>query len=462
MTFTKRASAVFAGYTAGGAARQTDPNEAAVWGSEVEAKVDVFDTPTGVNGDGVNYDTDAINNAVAAAPMGGEIYLPSGKSFLVSGLSNARGIKFSGGGKIVFSTGGGTVQANDYGRKMGFVVGREYRQRLFARLNVAGTTLTGFIYGDSTVATSANGGGYAGAAGEPHTLLTKQFKRSNVRNPISLTNRGVGGSNWSSSPSPLSDLGPATDLMIFKYSINQVSPVADKAAAAVAELAAARAKIASIRAASYGSVSDLTIVIVGPSSTFDPAGGRTNVFYEYLRGGFEQIARDYKCMYLDAYGYMPDSSHRAGLDMDTPAVHLTGNGQGILWAWIGNEIIAPNENQLNVNDDWVAFSGLNGWGDYGGGFASSVVSISPDGWVRTRIAVKRSSGAASGGQPFGQLPNQNYYPPSPIVMPAGVTYNGSSWSPIVVIAQTDGTIAPSNADANNTLVVIDGMSWRVW
>lgn len=44
VTLTKTAEQVFAGYTAGGAARQIDPGEAQVWGNEVEASIDGQDS----------------------------------------------------------------------------------------------------------------------------------------------------------------------------------------------------------------------------------------------------------------------------------------------------------------------------------------------------------------------------------------------------------------------------------
>lgn len=422
-------------------------------GRKLQQIISPMDAPYSAVGDGTADDTTALNNAIAAAPFAGTVTLPAGKKFKTTGLVNDRGIRFVGGGQILNNPGAGIFQLNDYARSMGFILGREYRYRLFSRLNNAGSTLTGFIYGDSTVATSANGGGYAGASGTPDVLLAKQLARSNVRNPISLTNRGAGGTNWSSL-NALPDLGAAVDLIVIKYSVNHAG------ADAAAEITAMRAKLAAIRAATYGAVNLLTIVLVGPNSTYDLAGGRTSAFYELLRLGYEQAARDYKCVYVDVYGMFQDSTWMAGNYMDTPAVHPAALLQMQIWAQVGNALMAPNENQLNVNDDWIAGTFQNSWANKGGGNNNFQVSIEPSGKAFLRGSITRASGTPTGGQSYGVLPNTNYYP---ALLSGGTawTYDGTNWRSVPVLISTDGTISPRNADSYNNLVVLDGINWSV-
>jgi len=407
----------------------------------------------GAIGNGTTDDTTALNNAIAAAAIGGEVLLPIGKKFKTTGLVNTRGIRLTGGGQVLYNPGAGPYQLNDYARSMGFVVGREYRYRLFSRLNSAGTTLKGFVYGDSTVATSGGGGGYAGSSGTPDVLLAKQLARSNVRNAINLTNRGAGGTSWSDLDA-LGDLSSTTDLIVIKYSVNHAG--ADVAA----EIAAMRSKLAAIRAATYGRVDLLTIVLVGPNSTHDLAGGRTTAFAELLRQGYEQAARDFRCMYVDVYGLFQDSSWMATYYMDNPAVHPAALLQMQIWAHVGNALMAPNENQLNVNDDWINLSYQNSWANYGVGTDPASVCITPDGWAHLRGGITRSSGTPTAAQVMAVLPNTNYYPTGSKFVDA-LTFDGTTWTRVPLNIAVDGTIAPRDASAKNTLVCLDNISWRV-
>ena len=184
------------------------------------------------------------------------------------------------------------------------------------------------IYGDSTAATTGNGG-TPGGAFTPDVLLAQRLRENGVRNFGSFTNRAVGGTDWND-PSPLTDLATTTKLLVFKFAINHVSGQDIDA-----EIAAMRSKLAAVRGAANGGWHQVTIMLVGPSATDDPTGGRTSYWYERLRDAYIQAAWDYGCLYVDLYGLFPDASRWAGYYADTPAVHAQLLLTQQMWAYVG-------------------------------------------------------------------------------------------------------------------------------
>lgn len=511
------------------------PGAAGTVAKKLQQVVSPFDAPYSATGGDAPDSTSPTNAAIATVGQMGSIFVPAGSKLRVTSLTNPRGVRGVGGGQIVIGSGSAAIQKNDYARAMDFVVGREYAYRLYQRAAAAGTTLVGFMYGDSTVAhgaaavtgsitsnvltvtadnggtnpaadgsfyigctitgsgvgasrtvtgiqkgfggngimsvsaganvastvisTAGNGGGYAGSGGAPDVLLNKSFRRQGVRNAISLTNRAVGGTSWSDA-NPVSDVGPTTDIMFFKFSINHVS-----GQDVDAEITAMRAKLAAVRAQAFGAVNLLTIVLVGPSSTYDPSGGRTSVWYELLRQGYEQAARDYQCVYIDLYGLFQDSTWWAASYADTPAVHPNGFLQQQLWAYVTNALLPTGALALSTYDDWIGLSGQNSWVDYSPvsapvGYAPFSASLSPDGWVRLRGAVK--SGTPTAAQAIAALPNQNYYPPyntGPFVVS---TFNGSTWGQARLNVDVDGTIRQTDGNAQTNFTSLEGIFYRVW
>lgn len=490
--------------------------------AKMQQIVSPTDAPYNAVGNGSNDDTTAVNAALAAVAATGRLFVPPGKRFSVTSLTNSRNVGFDGGGQIATGSGASAFALNDYSRTKGFIVGAEYAYRLYSRIGTSGTTLVGFFAGDSTVARGnttvtgsitsnvltvtasgsatlvpgtfltsvsgtpqiiaqltgtqfgngtystttspnvgagtiniGNGGGFAGDAGEPQTLLAKLFRNRGVRNSINFANLGIGGTNWSQA-NVLPYLGTNTDIVFLKYGINHVSGQDVQA-----EINAMRTVLTNIRAASFGSVSALTVVLIGPSSTSDTAGGRTSVWYEQLRLAYEQAARDFKCVYVDLYGLYQDSTWMANLYMDSIAVHPNGFLQQQLWALIANAIIPAGGTELSTGSDWVTMTGSNSWVPYGNGFAPPQASLSADGTVRLRGAIARGSGTPTGGQLMVSLPNSNYYPPFSTASPC-TTFNGSAWSTTHIGVEVSGAIAPRDAAAQNAFVSFDGMSWRVW
>lgn len=424
-------------------------------GEKLQQIISPLDHPYLATGNGVTDDSAAVQAAVDDVEIGGTLWLPPNKRFVMNvGLNNPYGNRFDGGGQLLLPDSGNFIQINDYSRAMDYVVGREYMYRLYSRINSAGTTLKGFFYGDSTWATTANGGIPGDGPGLPNLFFANRFKAQGVRNPIDFTNRAVGGTNWSQC-TPNADTGAATDIMFFKYSINHA------AATPEGEIDAMRAILASLRSQTYGTVQLLTIVLVAPNSTWDPAGNRTSEWYEKLRHGYEEAARNYKCVYVDIYAMFQDSSFWANYYADNPAVHPQGLLQQQEWSAVCNALLPPGATDLSTGPSWVALTGANGWTAYGNGFADPQASLSPDGWVRLRGAIARASGTPTAGQTMMTLPNTNYYPPYSIA-PTTTTFDGATWSVVPLSIDTGGAISPRNTAAQNTFVSLDNIAWRVW
>jgi len=367
----------------------------------------------GAAGTGAGDDRDAIAAAIANAPLGGEIQT-DGLNYLTTAYSNPLGIEFAGGGALLRQAPqGGLVQINSKLDDGKLFIGKEYLYRLYLRLSVGGT-LSAFIYGDSTVATSANGGGYAGAAFEPQALLTAYLARKRVRNAVTIVNRGVGGTRVSqmNAMPDIDSVNGSTDLMIIKYGINDAQ---DGPAGFANNL---RAKLAQIRANPYATPSNLSIVLVGPSATYDPGHGRASPWYEKLRPIYVQAARDFQCAFFDTYAYLRDVSWGAGTLQDNPF----GNGQGVHpgaimqnWIWagvcdamLGESDLMPYVDAAPITNEWKPLLMRNNWHAYGGGFAQPYACISMDGWVSVRGLI--GGGSVGGGAAVAQLPETGMYP----------------------------------------------------
>lgn len=476
----------------------------------------------GAVGDGVTDDTAAISLALAAIPVTGKLFLPQGRTFRVSALANTRSIGFEGGGQIVVGLGNATYSVVDYARDKGFIVGRENNFRMVQRANIDGTVMTGYLAGDSTVArgngsitgsisgntltvTAANGftlvpgtiltsvsgtptilsqtggttfgngtytisasltlasttinvgngGGFAGAAGEPQELLSTHFRLNNVRNTLNITNLGVGGTNWSQC-NVIPYLGVATDFVVLKYGINHVSGQDLQA-----EINAMRTCLANIRAQTYGRVDLLTIVLVGPNSTFDQAAGRTSYWYERLRYAYEQAARDYKCVYVDLYGMYQDSTWWGNVYADNPPVHPGALLQQQLWAQVAEAVFPRNGMIQSVTPKFVDMAGLNGWVNFATNATPMSVSLSADGWVDIRGRIK--SGAVGDAGAVANLPNTRYYPPTTAGPFICSTYDGTAYGRCQFIVEVDGRILQAGGDAKaSAYTCLDGIRYRVW
>lgn len=418
-------------------------------GSKLQQIVSPLDR--GAAADGVTDDTGAVALTVAALDASGEILIPSGQRVRVTSFSNDLGLDVVGGGQVVIGTGTAAYQINKPYRT-GAYYGRGNDYAMKNACNTPGVAWNAVIFGDSTVATTGNGG-IPGGSFTPDVLLAQFFRDYGVRNFGTFTNNALGGTSWSDA-NPVPSLGTSTKLMVFKYSINHVS-----GQSVAAEMSAMRAKLAAVRADANGAWDKLTIVLVGPNSTHDTAGGRTNAWYELLRGGYEQAAWDYGCIFVDLYGIVPDSRLWAGFYSDTPSVHPSALLTQQLWAFVGDAILPRGGLQISTGSRWVSLSFSNSWTDYGSGFAPAQASLSEDGWVSLRGAIARGSGTPTAGQAMATVPNQNYYPPFSMDATA-TTFNGSVWSTCPLTISTAGVISPLNTAANNAFVSFNQIRWR--
>lgn len=274
----------------------------------------------------------AALNAAGGAPL----LAPPGYSVTLSSRpANPLGSRIDGPGEILVPAPGGTVRVNtevDVGK---VCIGKEHRSRLYARMNTgAGVPITCHVWGDSTAATAANGGGYAGDANSPAQLLPRLARARGLKNRLQVFNHAIGGTSWYQAATnpvpPLSVLGPSTDWFIFKYGINDVSRGLVQFAADV------DASLSAIRSATYGDPTSLTITIIGPNSTYDATTGRNATWHEKARNVLMAAARKHSCVYFDAYTITQDSRLAASAWLDDP--YSNGNGIHPLysaqnWIW---------------------------------------------------------------------------------------------------------------------------------
>ena len=410
----------------------------------------------GGHGDGVTNDDAAVAAALTAAPGDQGVIDTSGKSYLVTGASNPYGKRFIGGGKLLANDPhGGQVQLNSYGDDGKLYFGKEYLYRVYQRLKVNGGNLTVFLYGDSTVATAANGGGYAGPNFEPQNLLPQYWVRNvGMRLNISITNRAIGGTRVAqmNAVPDIDDVGGTTDLFIIKYGINDAQ---DGVAGFAANL---DAQLAGIRANSHGTVDQLAIVLMGPSATYDPQHGRASPWYEASQGVIKAMARKYQCFYFDTYAYLRDIAWAAGKMMSDDF----GNGQGVhpteimqtmIWGGLTDAMFGQNDLIPYVSDAWQPITLANGWTYYGSTFPGTYASLSRDGWVSVRGL--STGGTVSANQQIAALP-------------AGMTPKytelfvcATASGPCMLRVNTNGNIEQADGNASTTYTSLSGIRYKV-
>lgn len=302
--------------------------------SKLQDLVSVLDY--GAVGDGVTDDTAAINAAIASfGTTGGTLLVPKITKniltqYLTYNLVNPYGVKFIGDGDIISPNALGNYnKLNLYGNDCRVANGREYLHRIYDRMQ-KGQIADIHLFGDSTV---------EGLTGESPPYNTGaivfdmlQAKGLNIR----VTNHGIGGTSWYQMDA-VSKLTTSTDLFIIKYNINDggTPGSSDRLGNWTAAL---RSKLAEIRANPLGTKNNLSIIIMGASSTNDTQHNRDARWYEKQRDVLIKAARDFQCAYYDTYGDMPDVDNSANYSMDDPF----GTGQSVhprdtmqCWIWGG-------------------------------------------------------------------------------------------------------------------------------
>ena len=319
----------------------------------------------GAQGNGTTDDTAAVNEAVAANRS--DLLLPVGDYRLSGNPTNPYGTHFTGPGRLLKSLSLSAIpfdfQINSYADDGKVALGHEYLYRAFQRLTAFAFTsstsnLEIEIYGDSTVTP-------IGGQTSPYYLvnmLPAMFRARGIPN-VTVTNRGVGGTKISDMD-VLSHLSTTLDLIFIKYGINDAADVYTMGFdAALAQFTTTlRSKLAAIRAAANGAVGNLSIVLIGPNSTYAQYGQNTP-WYEAVRNVYVQAARDYQCAYFDAYGYLRDSTQAAGLWMDSTsgaAIHPLNAMMAWIWggvmdAFFGQSETRPFATNHLTNDGDVAY-----------------------------------------------------------------------------------------------------------
>ncbi len=425
-------------------------------GRKMQQRISPLDHPYLATGDASVDDLSAVNSAIAAAQSIGEVDL-SGATYRVSAKpTNPAGV-IPTNGSIVMGVGAGAYQLNSYSQKFDFVHGRGNDYALKAAINAAGggSTFNAFFYGDSTVATSANGG----IPGDPYTpdvLLAQHIRTHGGARAIgTFTNRAVGGANWSNA-NPVPDLGTNTKLMVFKYAVNHVS-----GQDVLAEINAMRTVLANVRAQANGAWDKLTIVLVGPNSTHDTAGGRTSYWYERLRNAYVQAAWDYGCVYIDLYGLFPDSTRWAGFYADTPAVHAQTLLTQQMWAYVGNALLPSGGLQVSTGARWVSPTMQNSWTGYDNGFQTMRLSLNEDGKIYVVGGATPPGGTITAGQVFATAPNVNYRSARSAML-TGWTFNGSAWATMPCGVDSAGDFITRASASGITALIFQHQSYRNW
>jgi hypothetical protein len=317
---------------------------------------------TGV-ADASSYVNAAITAQLSSYLGSGQaVRLPPGQ-FYVPSLSNVYGVPFTGLGRLLKSVSqqstnlsSATVtatqaQQNSYAYTAPrLVFGQEYLSHWLYNIENSVAT-TAMFSGDSTTSGTNVSSGYT---------VDQLFKTSATNAGISgltVVNEGHSGmstANWLSSYLS-SDQSANPDVYFIRWSIND--PINSITAAQT--IANIRTGLACIRngcsagggvggSVSAKTVDQETIVLEMPSSTNDNPNGRGAEFYEQLRNGFAQAARDYQAVFIDLYGLMPDndftvqtcmmsSDYQSSPGPSTPEIHIhPGNCKAILY----NDLLA--------------------------------------------------------------------------------------------------------------------------
>lgn len=277
--------------------------------------------------DGTTNDTTTIQSAISATGQTqSPISFSGGKAYATNSLQNTYGTPIVNG-KLVQPdaiTGAYKVQTNSYAPDInGLMVGRENLAAWLLANNVV-TPNNVYIFGDSTVEQNAL---YIPKA---HGLFEYALWEAGI-NWVATVNRGVSGTSWSDL-NAIPDLGANTKLIVIKYGIND----AVKSNNLQTLAADARAKLTAIRAATNGNYYNLSILLMGPSSTYRPVSGQDATWYESLRNVYVQLAKEFDCAYFDTYAYLQSTrlAPNFWLDQIPPdqgGIHPTPDASWWIW-----------------------------------------------------------------------------------------------------------------------------------
>lgn len=267
----------------------------------------------GAVGNGIADDTTAVNNAIA---NNSKIDEPG--NFLVTNYINPYGTPIEQAAILKAVTGGKQL-LNTYADRGQHITGKEYALPLVKRL-YAGTLIKAGTTGDSTTEGGNLGNGISDPANNIDALLQTFSNNSGLN--ITYYNRGHATKNtehWRSDY-VFADITQNYQLYIIRWGINDpfyrasdntllganLGQEASGRRTAADTIISLRAGLISFRATH--DVSECTIVLMMPNSTFDIPNGRDARYYEQLRDGYLQAARDFKCVFIDTYAIWQDST----------------------------------------------------------------------------------------------------------------------------------------------------------
>lgn len=292
--------------------------------AKLREKISVEDFGGNTGGTAAN-NLSAFNSLISAVgSLWSQIDL-NGRSYTLSDTPlNKYGVRFING-KVIVPSGSGTIQINTYAEDAsGLMFGRENLAAWWKSVS-AGTSQTVYIYGDSTVEMNEF------YPLKSHELFKEALLSSGVNN-CNTVNRGVSGSSWSDLNAIPDFSATTTKLIVIKYGINDA--VKSNALATIA--ADARTKLSAIRGATNGSFDKLSILLMGPNSTYRPSTGQTATWYESLRNLYIQLCKEFNCAYFDTYAYLQSSKLAPGIWQD----NIAASGEGLhpdpvaaYWIW---------------------------------------------------------------------------------------------------------------------------------
>lgn len=317
--------------------------------------------------DGIANATTAINAAIARAKaMGLQFIDGQGLRYRVpnrTAISNLYGVELQNT-YLIEDVPGGDIQVNTYADKNQRSFGKEYLWALYNWIKITSNPIKVFAYGDSTMqAPSGWPNGNTPWQAFWQSMWPRLAKLKGFKQALVATNRGVGGQAVSGMDFA-ADLATGMQLMLIKYGINDatVSTNPDVALKTFAE--ELNKKLTDVRNSPNGDVYNLSIILVGASSTYDPASDRDASWFEKLRGVYEDAARKHRCFYFDTYGYMQDSRWAIGAWLDTAGLHPEAIGYWWIFAHLFNIVFPDYEMEywrrnLNSNTPGAVFQPLN-------------------------------------------------------------------------------------------------------
>jgi lysophospholipase L1-like esterase len=439
-------------------------------------------------GNGSTSDQTAVDNAIASGYE--SVRVNDDLKFLVTSLSNNRGVELDGYGHIVKAISGGLQKLNSYGDKHQYVFGSEYMAAFHNLLITQHTSPSRkpimVFSGDSTTAGAGVSSDY-----QIQVLLKLAGEVAGLQTPYGLSaiNRGQSGANteqWRTTYLS-GDLAANPDLLVLRWGINDpgwlkngTTPPLDAGQDYPNRrdvndfLTSLRTGLATIRASR--SLSSLSILLMAPNATADTPNARDELWYEQIVPGIKQAARDYQCAFIDTYAYLRDSRPAANIWMDDPF----GDGRGIHPLNVMNTWIAGLMSSVIFPEGLRQKLGRANLRNIGGAEATPASTVLPSAYDYS-LSINRASGSAwpfegsvvtirSQDEIVIQInsPFQTSATPRRFAYRMGraVTLGGfaAGWEPWQILGESSASVAPASGYTsagmrtviNGSIVVADG------